>query len=294
MKSIFLLSAVLSLAFSQSSPAQAPAKPGSEDAKSADKSAADQPKSPAAEAAGPEAPAAPPKGMANLTDDQRKALLTGMGEVANFIRGVRNLEALEKLNEMETIVGPSHYIENLRGAVYTKMRNFPKARPHFERALELSKGLPEESFHPRFNLAELDFVEAGQATAKLRVEGKPAPDLPQSLMAQWDTARDSFQKLLTDPGKPGTGSDSLINFKLFICALQQKKEAEADVVMKNFDQYDADSPAYYFANAVRCFIKDDKEGANEWLESARKIYPKEINEVFNDSLVEMGWLETLQ
>jgi len=290
MKAFFLLSAALPLAFSQLSPAQTPAKPAAEP-----KPAAGPASTPAA---GPTAPAPAPapvhKGMENLTEDQRKALIAGMGEVANFIRGVRNLEALEKLNEIEATVGPNHYIENLRGAVYTKMRNFPKARPHFERALELARGLPMESFHPRFNLAELDFVEAGQATYKLREEGKPAPALPAAMLKQWAAACDSFQKLLTDPGKPGKDSDSLINFKILICHLQQKKEAEADVVMSTFDQYDAESPAYYYGHAVKCFIKDDKDGANEWLESARKIYPKELNEVFNDSLVEMGWLETLQ
>ncbi len=287
MKPIFLFTAALPLALSQLSPAQTPAKPAAPGG------------TPAAEApkAAPDSGAAPagaPKGMENLTEDQRKALLAGMGEVANFIRGVRNLEALEKLNEIEAIVGPIHYIENLRGAVYTKMRVFPKARPHFERALELSKGIPGESFHPRFNLAELDFVEAGQATSKLREEGKPAPKLPDEILKQWDTARGAFQKLLTDPGKPGSGSDDLINFKILICNLQQNKETEAEAIMSTFDQYDADSPAYYYGQAVKCFVKDDKEGANEWLESARKIYPKELNEVFNDSLVEMGWLETLQ
>ena len=76
--------------------------------------------------------------------------------------------------------------------------------------------------------------------------------------------------------------------------LQQKKDSEADQILKTFDQYDADSPAFYYGNAVKLFIKENKEGANEWLESAKRIYPKEVNEVYNDSLVEMGWLETLQ
>lgn len=224
----------------------------------------------------PDAPAAPAKpsslpGLEKLTDAQRKTLLAGMGEVAGYLKGVRWQEALEKLNDMEAVAGPSHYIENLRGAVFTRMRNFPKARDHFSKALELAKNMQAESFHPKFNIAELDFVTK-----------------------QWDSARTSFEKLLKDPGKPGTSSDTLIQFKIMVCDLQQKKEDKAKLIQGVFDQYDADSPAYYYGNAAIAFSKDDKEGANEWLESARRIYPKEINEVFNDSLVEMGWLETLQ
>ncbi len=226
----------------------------------------------------PDVPAAPedlaPRklpGLEKLSAEQLKTLTAGMGEVSNYLRGVRWQEALEKLGEVELVTGPNHYIENLRGAVYTRMRNFDKARAHFTNALELAKGLDTEAFHPKFNLAELDFVTK-----------------------KWEAARDAFQKLLKDPGKPGTGSDTLINFKIMICDVQQKKEADADLVFKSFDQYDADSPAYYFAQAVKLFAKEDKEGASEWLESAKRIYPKEINEVYNDSLVEMGWLETLQ
>ena len=92
----------------------------------------------------------------------------------------------------------------------------------------------------------------------------------------------------------GCASDPLIKFKIMICDLQQKKGADAEMQMKTFDQYDAESQAYYYGQAVKLFAKNDKEGANEGLESARRIYPKEVNEVFNDSLVEMGWLETLQ
>lgn len=210
-------------------------------------------------------------GVDNLTEEQSKLLIQGMGEVSNYLRGVRWQEALEKLADLEEKCGENHYIANLRGAVYTRMRDFNKARVQFVKAVELTKGLDAEGFHPKFNLAELDFVTRN-----------------------WDAARTAFQGLLKDPGKPGTGSDTLINFKIFICDLQQKKEADADVILSTFDQYDAESPAYYYAHAAKLFIQDKKDEANEWLESAKRIYPKEVNEVYNDSLVEMGWLETLQ
>ncbi len=280
MKTLPLLSTGLSLVMSPLLFAQQPAPAASEKIELKDPAAGDEPKvkieSDVKKAdlpdvpAGPEAPANLP-GLEKLSDEQKRTLVAGMGEVSNYLRGVRWQEALERLGELEIAVGNNHYIENLRGAVFTRMRNFDKARVHFAKALELAKNLEAEAFHPKFNMAELDFVTK-----------------------KWDAARDSFQKLLKDPGKPGTGSDALINFKIMICNLQQKKDSEADQILKTFDQYDADSPAFYYGNAVKLFIKENKEGANEWLESAKRIYPKEVNEVYNDSLVEMGWLETLQ
>lgn len=229
---------------------------------------ADLPDGPAAPAGGAGKPL---PGLEKLSADQQKTLIAGMGEVSNYLRGVRWQEALSKLSDLETACGETHYISNLRGAVYTRMRDFKKARVHFEKALELSKGLDAESFHPKFNLAELDFVEKN-----------------------FDNARTNFTKLLTDPGKPAADSDTLIKFKLLVCDVMQKKEGDLDKQIAAFDQYDQNSPAYYYAQAAKSFGKDDKEGANEWLESARKIYPKDVNEVYDDSFVEMGWLETLQ
>lgn len=275
------------LALAQGTPPAKPAAPAA-GAKPAVPAAA----APAADPA--QAPAPPLRGTEQLTEDQRKQLLAGMGEVANYIRGVRNLEALEKLSELEQAVGPSYYIENLRGAVYTKMRDFAKARADFKKALELAKGLDKESFHPKFNLAELDFVEAGNASAKLR-EVPPRPGVePAAVAKQWSAAHDSFTKLLKEPGLGDKDTTTLINFKIYVCNLLMKKTADADVVFSTFDQFDANAPAWYYARAVQEFVKEDKDKAQEWLDSAKRIYPKETNEVYNDSLVELGWLETLQ
>lgn len=232
---------------------------------------ADVPDVPAAPVAPAEGSSKPLPGLEKLSPEKIKALVAGMGEVSNYLRGVRWLEALAKLVDLEATCGESHYISNLRGAVYTRMRDFVKARSHFTKALELSKGMDFEMFHPKFNLAELDFVEK-----------------------KFDDARVNFTKLLTDPGKPAKDSDTLIKFKVMICDVMQKKLDSIDKQIASFDQFDENSPAYYYAQATKLFGKDDKEGASEWLDSARKIYPKELNEVYDDSLVEMGWLETLK
>src|SRR5262245_50818599 len=106
MKTLSLLSA--GLLFSQVLPAQTPA-PGDKPAAADDKAAPGQPGAepkpaetpPAAENAAP----AKFRGLDNLTAEQHKELANGMGEVANYLRGVRNLEALTKLNELEEKVG---------------------------------------------------------------------------------------------------------------------------------------------------------------------------------------------
>jgi hypothetical protein len=209
-------------------------------------------------------------GLEKLTPEQRGEVIRELSDVSNFVRGVRWQEALEKLTTVEKITGDSHFVENLRGAVYTRMRDFKSAREHFQKAATLSAGGGAEAFHPRFNLAEIDFVEK-----------------------KWEDAIAAFSKLLADKGRPDQSSDALMKFKVMICEYQLKRAEKAQAMAATFDQYDDASPAYYYAEAVRCFVEDKKDEATEWLESARRIYPAEVTEVFNDSLVEAGWLESL-
>lgn len=220
-------------------------------------------------------------GLEHLTEEQTKTVSTNLKNAGDYLRGVRWQEALEKLNDVEKITGEMHLVENMRGAVFTRMRDFKQARSHFEKAVSLTKSIAKERFHPRFNLAEIDFVEK-----------------------KWEPARTSFESLLADVNPDDKSSGKLMRFKMYICVLQQmaeakdeatkkKAEASANVLMQAFDQYDAEAPAFYFANAARFFAEGKKEEANEWLESASKIYPKDVTETYNDSFIEMGWLETL-
>lgn len=209
-------------------------------------------------------------GLEKLTPEQRAEVVRELGSVGTYVRGVRWQEALEKLTVVERITGESHFVENLRGAVYTRMRDFKAAREHFQKAVSLSDGGGMEAFHPRFNLAEIDFVEK-----------------------KWEDSIAGFTKLLEDENRPDKTSDVLMKFKIMVCEYQLKRPDKAQAIAKTFDQYDDKTPAYYYAEAVRCFAGDNKDEATEWLESARRIYPPEVNEVFNDSLVEVGWLESL-
>jgi len=226
---------------------------------------------PGAPAAAPEVNAPPIPGLEKLSQEQRNTASKGIADVAGYMRGVRLQESLEKLNEVEAITGDFHIVSNMRGAVFTKMRDFKAARREFEKAATLTKDQPKENFHPRFNLAEINFVEKN-----------------------WAEASKEFSELIAKDTVPDTGTRRLMDYKIMICALQQKQTEAAAAMIGKFDQYDNDSPAYYFAKAAASFSKDQKEDAEEWLASAAKIYPKELNDVYQDSLVEVGWLQTLQ
>lgn len=216
------------------------------------------------------APAVIP-GLEKLSEPQRQAAAKGIADVASYMRGVRLQESLERLNDVEAITGEFHIVSNMRGAVFTKMRDFKAARTEFVRAIELTKDQPKENFHPRFNLAEINFVEK-----------------------KWPQARKEFSDLIAHGTIPDPGTKRLMQYKIFICLLQEKQADAASAILEQFDQYDNDSPAWYFARAATSFSKGKKEEAEEWLASANKIYPKDINDVYQDSLVEVGWLETLQ
>ena len=233
------------------------------------------PGAPPAPLATPAETASPPvqmlAGLEKLTPQQRLTASQGVAEVAGFMRGVRLQESLAKLNEVEQITGEFHIVSNMRGAVFTKMRDFPAARTQFEKAIQLTKGQPRENFHPTFNLAEINFVEK-----------------------KWAAARTSFTELLTRNSVPDVGTRRIMEFKVLVCFLQEKNTAAAQTQAEKFDQYDNDSPAFYFAQASFAFAKDNKEEAEEWIASASKIYPSDLNNVYQDSLIEVGWLQSLQ
>jgi tetratricopeptide (TPR) repeat protein len=227
-----------------------------------------------------------PAALKKLPPDQLQKYAAIREEATGFMRSVRQQESLEKIAEAERLVGePVAELENLRGAIYTKMRDFANARAHFEKAVSLDKN----SFHPHFNLAELDFVEKKFPSAITAFTALVAENDDMKKHALVGIKED--ERVNTE--RQFDSTKRLIEFKLFICQLQEKNQSEADKILKNFNSYDNDSPAYYFAKAVQAFIKDKKDSAEEWVASAKNIYPATITEVYVDSLVEMGWMTTL-
>jgi len=137
--------------------------------------------------------------------------------------------------------------------------------------------LDPESFHPKFNLAELEFVEQRWVNAEKAFGGlverygdKPIDEAPEIELT----------------------TERLMQFKVLICMLKQGRDQDAQGLIDKFN-YLEDNPAFYYGNAAVQFSNEDKDEAQTWLNSAKRIYDPSLLEVFIDSFVEVGWVETL-
>ncbi len=201
--------------------------------------------------------------MEKLKPEQRKKVEEQMNEASTYVSGIRIQEGLQKLGEIDKVAPGLFSVENLRGAAYTKIRDFVKARECFDKAQKLNP----KSFHPRFNLAEIEFVEK-----------------------KFPVAEAAFRKLLED--KLDVSTRKLIEFKIVICLLKQEKTADAEKMTKTFSYLD-DEPVYYMSHAAIEFAKGSKEEAQTWIDSASRIYQPADISVYVDSFIEMDWVESL-
>ena len=146
---------------------------------------------------------------------------------------------------------------NLRGAIFTRKRDWNQAEASFREALQLQPDLPMA----QFNLGEVLFLNNKYADA-----------------------REKFQIFLNSQPSNDLGS-----YKLFLCDLMGGNAKQADSFVAKL-QPNPSSPLYYFAKAATAFYRNDKPAAMEFISSAYRIYPPEANSTFADSLVEKGYL----
>lgn len=146
---------------------------------------------------------------------------------------------------------------NLRGAIYTRQRDWPKAQAAFEEALKLHPDLPMA----QFNLGEVLFLNS-----------------------QYKQARERFQTFLNSQPKNDLGL-----YKIYLCDLLGGDSVRAQDFLVSLEPNPV-SPIYYFSKAAESFVKGDKAAAMEYVGSAYRIYPPDANATFADSLVEKGYL----
>ena len=146
---------------------------------------------------------------------------------------------------------------NLRGAIYTRKRDWVKAEEAFRRALKLQPDLPMA----QFNLGEVLFLNNKYADA-----------------------REKFQIFLNS--QP---SNDLGIYKIYLCDLLGGNDAKANTFLDSLKP-SPNSPIYYFAKAADAFHRGDKAAATEFVTSAYRIYSPDANSTFADSLVEKGYL----
>lgn len=164
------------------------------------------------------------------------------------------LKALDKADKEKPNTSMSY---NLRGAVYTEMKDYPKAKEFFEKA----KTAAPQQFAPQFNIAELLFVQK-----------------------KYKEARSAFQKLQTAFPK-----EELLQFKIYLTYLLDGTEAEAKAQLDAF-KFPSDTPAYYFAHASWAFKHQNLKDAQSWIQSSLNIFPMNQNEIFIESIEDLGWI----
>jgi len=210
----------------------------------------------------PDASGSNVKAVAVPTNDKLRSVVE---EVQKLHAKQRYFEALQKLNDADAIAPNDPIVSNIRGSVYTAMRDFVKAREAFEKAQTLTPN----AFEPKFNIAELSYVEQ-----------------------KYPEAEAAFSKLLQENPKLREEVRHLSQFKVLVSQLKQGKVAEAEKTSLVFTFMD-DTPAYYFSKAAFEFQKDNKDGAREWLVKTDKIYKPQQNAVYLDTLMEARWIPSL-
>ena len=195
------------------------------------------------------------KKFKTLSKEKKENLRKILMEAASLINGIRVQESLEKIIEAESMVTDFAPLYNLKGAAYTKIRDFDKAQEAFERAVLLDP----TAVMTQFNLTEMHFVKK-----------------------KYPLAEKEFSKFLSLNKDLPQETEALVKYKLLICNLKLEKESNADEILKSFDYLD-DHPAFYYSHAAIHFNKGETTKASSWINAASKIYKPAINNINNYS-----------
>lgn len=197
-----------------------------------------------------------PKGTPGSPEDKKFGDI--IIEVRKLASARQHQQALEKLGEAEALRPNSPEVLMVRGNIYTNAKEYDKARASFLKA----ESLKPRAFEIRFNLAELDYVQGN-----------------------YQTASDSFAKLLTATPPPPAEIRSLMQFKIVVCQIRLNKVAEAEESAKAYAFKD-ESPASFFTRATFAMQKGDHATANDWLTKAQTTFKPADVAPYVDALVE--------
>jgi tetratricopeptide (TPR) repeat protein len=177
----------------------------------------------------------------------------------------RDFDSAARLTEQADTAEPNQpQVLNLRGAILLEQQKYDEAERFFKQALKADPKFREA----QFNLADVPFRNKDYAES-----------------------RDRFQALLKQtPGGDKNQAAQLINFRIFLTYLLEGKDSRAQKLMDQF-QFSGDTPALYYAEAAWEFKHDNADKANDWITSARKIYPSASNAQYAAGFYDLGWLK---
>src|SRR6266545_2433624 len=153
---------------------------------------------------------------------------------------------------------------NLRGEILMQQGKFDNAEAAFKKAAKLDPKLRDA----QYNLAQIPFKKK-----------------------EYAKARDRFETLYKRiPGGDKNQAAELIKFKIYMTLLMEGKESRAHSMMEEF-QFTGDTPALYYAQAAWDYKHNNPQTAEDWTNSANKIYSPELNGVFADAFYDVGWMQ---
>jgi tetratricopeptide (TPR) repeat protein len=153
---------------------------------------------------------------------------------------------------------------NLRGEILMQQGQFDDAEDAFKKAAKLDPKLRDA----QYNLAQIPFKKK-----------------------EYEKARDRFETLYKRiPGGEKNQAAELIKFKIYMTLLMEGKETRAHSMMEEF-QFTGDTPALYYAQAAWEYKHNNAQKAEDWTNSANKIYSPALNGVFADAFYDVGWLQ---
>lgn len=174
-------------------------------------------------------------------------------------------DALKALDAIDVVQPDLAESLNLRGVVYMRQNEFDKAEATLRKALSLEP----KFWNASFNLAEIPFLKK-----------------------DWSEARNRFTALMA--GRQGEAlqpqTSQLIEYKIFLTFVLQGKEGTADWILNKFEGA-KESPALYYANAAVAFQHDDQKEAREWMAAAKKQFSTPLNNLFAESIYDVGWMQ---
>jgi Flp pilus assembly protein TadD len=153
---------------------------------------------------------------------------------------------------------------NLRGEILMQQGQFDDAEAAFKKAAKLDPKLRDA----QYNLAQIPFKKK-----------------------EYAKARDRFETLYKRiPGGDKNQAAELIKFKIYMTYLMEGKESKAHSMMEEF-QFTGDTPALYYAQSAWEYKHNNAQKAEDWTNSANKIYSPALNGVFADAFYDVGWLQ---
>ena len=172
--------------------------------------------------------------------------------------------ALKLVDEADKVDPNQPATLNLRGEILMQQGKFDDAEAAFKKAAKLDPKLRDA----QYNLAQIPFKKK-----------------------EYAKARDRFETLYKRiPGGDKNQAAALLKFKIYMTLLMEGKESRAHSMMEEF-QFTGDTPALYYAQAAWEYKHNNAQKAEEWTNSANKIYSPALNGVFADAFYDVGWLQ---